>query len=43
MNIKELLNKYILRNDIMYWVGGNYVEITGNIHDNPPLLEGMGA
>ena len=29
-----IANKHILRNDIMYWVGGGYVEIIGNVHDD---------
>ena len=28
----------VLRNDILYWVGNNFVEIIGNIHDTPSLL-----
>ena len=30
----------LFRNDLMFWIGNNYIEIIGNIHDNPDLKGG---
>ena len=33
-NIRQLL-----RSDIIFWQGNGYIEVVGNVHDNPELLE----
>lgn len=34
--------KYGLRTDLLYWIENYEVEVLGNIHDNPELMEGTG-
>jgi len=35
----EFAKRCFLRNDILYWTANGYLEVVGNICENPELLE----